>query len=246
MHITSLAYFPVLVKVLHNELPWKCLKLDGLSTLFCIIVGNMTLYHTINTLCISTDYLVTRWQRLLVHNSGYFHKTHLFKVTNDPPVLFLHYRKCYSRPLESECATRTQIVDMRYREHMIFNTAPKNTNHSSPRTSGWQRDTSSSIMELLLINYSSSSTSGWQWDTRTNMMDLLFMYYTTLTQQQGLRLQLPVQNNDSFPPTYACRSCGNNKSPLLVNEISWKLLHSAVRSHEHLLWFFYLGIGQTV
>ena len=112
MHITSLAYFPVLVKVLHNELPWKCPKLDGLSTLFCIIVGNMTLYHTINTLCISTDYLVTRWQRLLVHNSGYFHKTHLFKVTNDPPVLFLHYRKRYSRPLESESATRTQIVEV--------------------------------------------------------------------------------------------------------------------------------------
>ena len=112
MHITSLAYFPVLVKVLHNELPWKCPKLDGLSTLFCIIVGNMTLYHTINTLCISTDYLVTRWQRLLVHNSGYFHKTHLFKVTNDPPVLFLHYRKRYSGPLESESATRTQIVEV--------------------------------------------------------------------------------------------------------------------------------------
>ena len=112
MHITSLAYFPVLVKVLHNELPWKCPKLDGLSTLFCIIVGNMTLYHTMNTLCISTDYLVTRWQRLLVHNSGYFHKTHLFKVTNDPPVLFLHYRKRYSRPLESESATRTQIVEV--------------------------------------------------------------------------------------------------------------------------------------
>ena len=112
MHITLLAYFPVLVKVLHNELPWKCPKLDGLSTLFCIIVGNMTLYHTINTLCISTDYLVTRWQRLLVHNSGYFHKTHLFKVTNDPPVLFLHYRKRYSRPLESESTTRTQIVEV--------------------------------------------------------------------------------------------------------------------------------------
>ena len=112
MHITSLAYFPVLVKVLYNELPWKCPKLDGLSTLFCIIVGNMTLYHTINALCISTDYLVTRWQRLLIHNSGYFHKTHLFKVTNDPPVLFLHYRKRYSRPLESESATRTRIVEV--------------------------------------------------------------------------------------------------------------------------------------
>ena len=112
MHITLLAYFPVLVKVLHNELPWKCPKLDGLSTLFCIIVGNMTLYHTMNTLCISTDYLVTRWQRLLVHNSGYFHKTHLFKVTNDPPVLFLHYRKRYLRPLESESTTRMQIVEV--------------------------------------------------------------------------------------------------------------------------------------
>ena len=72
----------------------------------------MTLYHTINTLCISTDYLVTRWQRLLVHNSGYFHKTHLFKLTNDPAVQFLHYRKRYSRPLESESATRTQIVEV--------------------------------------------------------------------------------------------------------------------------------------
>ena len=112
MHITSLAYFPVLVKALHNELPWKCPTLDGLATLFCIIVGNITLYHTINTLCISTDYLVTRWQRFLVHNSGYFHKTHLFNVTNDPPVLFLHYRKRYSRPLESESATRTQIVEV--------------------------------------------------------------------------------------------------------------------------------------
>ena len=119
MHITSLAYFPVLVKVLHNELPWKCPKLDGLSTLFCIIVGNMTLYHTINTLCISTDYLVTRWQRLLVHNSGYFHKTHLFKVTNDPPVLFLHYRKRYSSPLESESATRTQIVEVPWYEKIL-------------------------------------------------------------------------------------------------------------------------------
>ena len=120
MHITSLAYFPVLVKVLHNELPWKCPKLDGLSTLFCIIVGNMTLYHTINTLCITTDYLVTIWQRLLVHNSGYFHKIHLFKVTNDPPVLFLHYRKRYSRPLESESATRTQIVEVPWKQVSLF------------------------------------------------------------------------------------------------------------------------------
>ena len=119
MHITSLAYFPVLVKVLHNELPWKCPKLDGLSTLFCIIVENMTLYHTINTLCISTDYLVTRWQRLLVHNSGYFHKPHLFKVTNDPPVLLLHSRKRYLRPLESESATRMQIVEVPWTWHEI-------------------------------------------------------------------------------------------------------------------------------
>ena len=121
MHITSLAHFPVLVNELHNEVPWKCPKLDRLFTLFCIIVGNMTLYHTINTLCISTDYLVTRWQRLLVHNSGYFHKTHLFKVTNDPAVLFLHHRKRYSRPLESESATRTQIVEVPWDHKILSN-----------------------------------------------------------------------------------------------------------------------------
>ena len=112
MHTTSLVHFPVLVKVLHTEVPWKCPKLDGLSTLFYIIVGNITLYHTINTLCISTDYLGTRWQQSLVHNSGNFHRTNLFKVTNDPAVLFLHSRKRYSRPLESESATRTQIVEV--------------------------------------------------------------------------------------------------------------------------------------
>ena len=73
-------------------------------------------------------------------------------------------------------------------------------------------------------------------------MDLFsWIILAVLTQQQGLKLQLPVQNKDTFLPLMLAEAVAVIKTLSLSDELSSKFLQSAVRIHEHLSWLLYLG-----